>query len=127
MRNGQLLLYWLELHGKAVAAEYALNGDGVVYVYQTGVDPDLLDREPGRLINLAIIKRCIEQGYRGLDYLRGDEPYKAHCRAEPRPSLEVRVVPRRVAAQLRHNLWLAGSRVKRLMKDGLKLVGTRSE
>jgi CelD/BcsL family acetyltransferase involved in cellulose biosynthesis len=115
-REGRLQLHWLELDGKPVAVEYHLAGGGIVYAYQSGIDPDALDRQPGRLITLAVLRRAIEQGYRALDFLRGDEPYKAHYRARPRPSFTVRVVPDRTAAQLRHGLWLAGSNVKRWMK-----------
>jgi len=120
--GGQLQLHWLELDGKPAAAEYDLAGGGVVYSYQSGVDPEILDREPGRLMNLFTLRRAIEQGYRAFDFLRGDEPYKARYRAEPRPSVTVRVVPNRPAAQLRHHLWLAGTNVKHWIKSGLGLA-----
>ncbi len=112
LREGHLQLHWLELDGQAVAAEYHLAGGGIVYAYQAGIAPQWLDHEPGRLITLALLRRAIEQGYRALDFLRGDEPYKAHFRAQPRPMLTVRVVGKRPAARLRHNLWSAGRQVK---------------
>jgi hypothetical protein len=62
-------------------------------------------------------------GYRGYDFLRGDEAYKAHFRATARPNMEIRVVPNRMTAQLRHRLWLTGSNVKRLFKTGLRTAG----
>ncbi|HUT14285.1 MAG TPA: GNAT family N-acetyltransferase [Thermoguttaceae bacterium] len=126
-RQGQLQLSWLELDGRPAAAEYHLAGDGVVYAYQSGVDPDVLDLEPGNIFTLATLRRAIEKGYRAVDFLRGDEPYKAHFRARPRPSLSVRVVPGRTTARVRHNLWLAGSNVKQWIKSGLRLVGTGGE
>jgi len=126
-RQGQLQLAWLELDGKPAAAEYHLAGGGVIYAYQSGVDPDTLDLEPGNIFTLATLRRAIEMGYRAVDFLRGDEPYKAHFRAQPRPSLSVRVVPRRTSARVRHNLWLAGSNVKQWIKSGLRLVGTGGE
>lgn len=124
LRAGQLQLHWLELDGKPAAVEYQMAAGGVIYAYQAGLDPDCLDRQPGRLITLATLRRSIEQGYRAFDFLRGDEPYKAHWRARPRPSLAVRVVPHRTAARLRHGVWLAGRNVKRLVKSSLKLAGT---
>jgi len=117
---GTLQLSWLEIDGRPAAAEYALAGGDVVYAYQAGVNPDLKELEPGRALSVAVLERAIEQGFRGYDLLRGNEPYKAHWRAEVRESVECRVVPRRAAAQLRHNLWLAGSNVKRWLKQGLK-------
>ncbi|NQT40407.1 MAG: GNAT family N-acetyltransferase [Planctomycetes bacterium] len=126
LRGGQLRLDWLELDGEPVAAEYQLTGDGVVYAYQAGVNPDALEHSPGRLGHVAMLRRSIEQGYRAVDFLRGDEPYKAHWRAEPRASLEIRVVPTRTAAQLRHGVWRVGTSVKQWAKSGLRLVGGES-
>jgi len=125
LRRGQLQLHWLELQRRPAAAEYQLAGSGVVYAYQAGVEPGLLDHQPGRLITLATLRRAIEQGFRAFDLLRGDEPYKAHFRAEPRPGLVVRVVPKRTSARLRHGLWRAGNRVKGWIKGGLKRAAAR--
>jgi CelD/BcsL family acetyltransferase involved in cellulose biosynthesis len=69
---------------------------------------------------MASIRRSIESGYRGYDFMRGDEPYKAHFRATARPSMEIRVIPDRAGPQIRHQLWLTGSRVKRWLKTSLK-------
>lgn len=97
----QLRLSLLLLSGVPAAAEYHLAGPDAVYAYQGGVDPERLDEEPGRLSNIATIKAAVEAGVARFDFLRGDEPYKAHWRAEPRPTVHHRVVPPRRAAQLR--------------------------
>ena len=120
LRNGQLRLRWLELDGRPVAAEYGFSGDGVIYAYQSGVDPDALEHSPGRLSHIVMLREAIEQGYRALDFLRGDEPYKPHWRARPRPSVEIRVAPPRSVAQLRHGLWRLGTGVKEWIKTGLR-------
>jgi hypothetical protein len=114
--QGRVQIHWLDLGGKPIAAEYQLQGNGVVYVYQAGVDPDAMEHEPGNMINVMILKQAIEQGLRAYDFLRGDEQYKARFRAKPRPSVNYRVVPRRVAAQLRYGLWRAKKSVKQWMK-----------
>ena len=126
LRNGQLRLHWLELDGVPVAAEYHLAGGGVVYAYQAGVNPDALAHSPGRLGHMITIRRAIEQGYRAFDFLRGDEPYKAHWRARPQRGLELRVVPGRVAARLRYGIWLTGTHLKQWVKGGMGLVETGS-
>ncbi len=113
LRNGQLLLHWIELDGRPVAAEYHLGAGGVVYAYQAGMEPEALHMSPGRLAHCLTLRRAIEQGYQTFDFLRGDEAYKAHWRAEPRGSLEIRIAPARTGAQLRFGLWLAGSNAKR--------------
>jgi CelD/BcsL family acetyltransferase involved in cellulose biosynthesis len=120
LRRGQVQFYWLELDGKPVAAEYQLVGNGTLYAYQAGVDCELMECQPGKLINLAILRRAIEHGYLAFDFLRGDEPYKARFGARPRPTVEYRIVPRRLMAQFRHNLWLAGRKVKEWVRNGTR-------
>ena len=127
LRNGQLHLDWLELDGEPMAAEYQLAGSGVIYAYQAGVNPDALEHSPGQLSHISVLRRAIEQGCRAFDFLRGDESYKAHWRAEPRRSVETRVIANRPAARLRHGIWLAGSSVKQWIKGGLRLVGERGD
>ena len=116
-------LHWIELEGRTVAAELHLIGGIATYAYQAGVLPDALDQEPGRIMNVAMLKHNIQEGQLVFDFLRGDEPYKAHWRATPRPSLSYRVVPHRAAAQLRHQMWQAGDTMKHWVKAGLSLTG----
>ncbi|HEV3415894.1 MAG TPA: GNAT family N-acetyltransferase, partial [Pirellulales bacterium] len=97
-QNG-LLMNWLELDGHPIAAEYHLAAAGVVYAYQSGIDPESLAHQPGRLSNLAAIRRAIERGDRFFDFLRGDEPYKAHWRAAPRACYDAIIVPSRMSAR----------------------------
>ena len=123
---GQLRLTWLEADGVPLAAEYHVAGDGVVYAYQAGLDPTALEREPGRLAAIATIKAAIEEGATAMDFLRGDEPYKAHWRAEPREMIDVHVVPGRAGARLRHSMYVAGTSVKDWLKTGLELTGLRN-
>ncbi len=123
LRRGLVQLYWLELDGKPAAAEYHLAGGGVLYVYQAGVDPDLLVEQPGNLINLMILRRAIERGYRAYDFLRGEETYKVRFGAKARPCVAFRVAAPRAAARLRYNLWLAGNNVKQWMKRGVRGEG----
>lgn len=112
LANGQLQLHWLELDGRPIAAEYHFAAGRVVYAYQAGIEPEALEHEPGRLIMVATVRRAIEQGAQAIDFLRGDEPYKAHFRAKPQPCLALRMVPNHAAAKLRHRLWLAANKLK---------------
>ncbi len=123
LASGQLRLHWLELEGDPVAVEFQLCGDETTYAYQAGVDPAHLDDDPGSLINIATMQQAIEQGKTGFDFLRGDEAYKAHWRAVPIETTNVRVVPNRVSSQVRHNVWLAGNRIKDWIKVGLARTG----
>ena len=126
-RAGHLQLHWLEVDGLPAAAEYHISGGGVLYAYQSGVNPNLLHLGPGRLITIALLRWAISAGYRAYDFLRGDEPYKASWGAAAHGSLQIHVVPDMATAQLRHGLWLAGASAKQWIKNGLKLVGTHTE
>jgi CelD/BcsL family acetyltransferase involved in cellulose biosynthesis len=119
LRAGQLQLHWLELDGRPVAVEYHLAGGGMVYAYQAGIEPEALTYEPGSLITQASLRRAIERGYLAFDFLRGDEPYKAHWRAEARPNWEICVAADRPGAWLRQSVWVAGTQVKRLLHGEL--------
>jgi CelD/BcsL family acetyltransferase involved in cellulose biosynthesis len=124
---GQLQFLTLELDGRVVAAEYQMTSQSVTYVYQAGIDTERLDCEPGHLITAAAVRRAIELGGKAIDFLRGDEPYKAHFRAEPRSLLALRIVPDRTMSRLRNNLWLAGRGVKRWMNQTSQNGNTQRE
>lgn len=100
LERGQLRMSWVEMEDQGVAAELHFASDDAVLAYQGGVDPDRLEDEPGRLSNIATIKAAIEEGASRFDFLRGDEPYKAHWRAEPQATVHLRFVPPRRKAQL---------------------------
>jgi CelD/BcsL family acetyltransferase involved in cellulose biosynthesis len=117
LRHGQVQLWWMEYDGKPAAAEYHLLGGGMVYVYQSGLDPDAMECRPGKLLNLLLMRRAIERGYRAYDLLRGDEAYKARFYAQARPMVQYRVVPHRPVAQIRHTLWRAGSNMKKWLRS----------
>lgn len=120
---GQLRMQWLELAGRPIAVEHHLVGGNILYAYQGAIEPAALAEEPGRLITIATIRQAIADGYRAFDFLRGNEPYKLHWRATPRETLDIRIVPRTVAAQVRHGALLASENMKHWIKSGLKLSG----
>ena len=112
LQRRQLGLFWIELDGRPFVTEYMLFADQAAYLYQGGMDTSRLDDSPGRLGSLTCLKFAIEHGYRIFDFLRGDEPYKAHFRAQPHGCLEIRVAADRLAAKVRQGVWLAGATVK---------------
>jgi CelD/BcsL family acetyltransferase involved in cellulose biosynthesis len=123
---GSLRLDWLEIDGEPAAAEYHLTAGGISYAYQAGVAPEMIDDEPGRAITVALIRQAIADGLTAIDFLRGDEPYKAHFRAEPRKSIALRVVAPRAAARWRNRVWQTGDGLKRVVKAGLQTAGVLS-
>jgi len=111
-RAGQLLLHWIEVGGRPVAVEYQIAGGDCVYAYQAGIDPEAVELEPGTLITVATLRQAIQRGYRAFDFLRGDETYKSHFRAAPRPTMLVQIAANRWLPRLRLNSWQAWRSVR---------------
>lgn len=103
--EGKLQLSWIELDGEPVAAEYVLTGQSASYAYQSGLLPERIAENPGQLSIICAIEQAIDSGHRQFDLLRGDEPYKAHWRAQPHATLDVQIVPPRVGARWRYHSW----------------------
>jgi CelD/BcsL family acetyltransferase involved in cellulose biosynthesis len=120
LRAGSLRLAYLELDGRSIAAEFQLAGNSVVYAYQSGIEPEALDLEPGRLATMATLRAAIDGGYRAFDLLRGNEAYKAHWRAQPRESLDVSVLAGTRADRLRRGIWLARDHVRAWVRTGVR-------
>jgi CelD/BcsL family acetyltransferase involved in cellulose biosynthesis len=119
---GQLSLMWCELDGRPISAEYNLIGAGKTYAYQGGLDPEFLDEQPGRISTMTAVQRAIESGHTTFDFLRGDEPYKAHWRAHPVELYAVRVVAERAVAQLREAAFQAVGNFKDWFKTSWQRV-----
>jgi CelD/BcsL family acetyltransferase involved in cellulose biosynthesis len=75
--RGQLWLVTLDLDGAPAAAWYGFSLGDTVYHYQSGRDPRWERDRVGTVLIGLMIRRAIERGYRRLDFLRGEEPYKA--------------------------------------------------
>jgi CelD/BcsL family acetyltransferase involved in cellulose biosynthesis len=118
----QLRLSWSELDGKPFTAEYHFSSPDTVYTYQSGMDVDRLEESPGRLAYLLTFQRAIEEGFLYLDFMRGDEPYKAHWRADARPMYDYHVFPNRTLAMVRGHVSLAARAMKDWVKQGLATV-----
>src|SRR6185369_4904770 len=80
LEQGKLRLQWTAVDGEPVAFDAGYTNQDGVFLYQTGFDPAWSDLSPGRLHLQASILKAIEEGYHFFDFLRGDEPYKAHFR-----------------------------------------------
>jgi len=121
-RAGRLLVTWISLDGQPAAIDYAMLGDDAIYFYQAGLDPAKAEASPGRVMTMLTLQHVIECGYRAFDFLRGDEAYKAHWRAKPRPSAVLRAVAPRIGSRLRHALWALARGGKRSTKRILHLL-----
>jgi CelD/BcsL family acetyltransferase involved in cellulose biosynthesis len=117
LAEGRLRLSWLELDGAPAAAEYHVAGANTTFAYQGGVDPTRLDEEPGRLSNIRTIQQAIAEGHTRFDFLRGDEPYKAHWRATPHQTWRRQATAPRMLPRLRRETWASARRLGKLAKS----------
>lgn len=112
--RGQLWLVTLDLDGMPAAAWYGFALGDTVYHYQSGRDLRWERDRVGTVLMGIMIRRAIERGYRRLDFLRGEEPYKAEWTQTGRRRYEVVVFRRgwrgvalqwldRIALQMRNH------------------------
>lgn len=109
---GRLWLAWLEVQGRPLAAQYGARDETTLYVYQSGIEPAELDLEPGRMMLVAALRYALSHGIRGVDLLRGDEPYKGHFRAVPRPARELIIAHRHLSGRLGYHALTGGRRLR---------------
>lgn len=111
--SGRARLFWCEHGGQPFAAQLYFQSKQIGYMYQSGFDPEKASWEPGYLLYTYVFQRLIQEGISALDFLRGNEPYKARWSAEPVPLQRLRCVPPRLSSRLRQNAYNAGRRMKR--------------
>lgn len=75
-REGLVRLYELELDTRAVASVLCFDQGGQLLIYNSGYDPQHAARAVGLLSKALCLRDAIELGRRGVDFLRGQEPYK---------------------------------------------------
>lgn len=118
-RHGRFCLLTLWRDDRPIAGSLNLVGaDRRLYLYNTGMDPAERESEPGILLNVALLRYAHRHPYEGVDYLRGDEPYKARLRAAPRRQIVLRGTGPRWLARCRHALWLSEFGIKQAVRRG---------
>ena len=121
---GKLWVAWLQKGNTPIAAYYCLADQGALNCYQSGLDPDHLDDEPGRILLLMLLRRALRLGFSSLDLLRGNEPYKSHLGAKPQASLNVFVGNRTLLGRAAFSLTQFKRRSRRLAGQVLRHVRT---
>lgn len=125
LREELLQICWVEMEGRPLAVEYNLLSEEGMFNYLGGISTEGLEVGPGNILKIALLQTAIEQKKRFFDFLRGDEQYKFRWGVRERSCVDVRVVPSRHLAQLRHQVWLAGDTLKQWIRGGLQLAGLR--
>jgi CelD/BcsL family acetyltransferase involved in cellulose biosynthesis len=66
----------LKLNGASVAALFAFDYHDIVYLYNSGYDPQQRPLSVGIISKVMLIKDSIERGKKKFDFLKGNEHYK---------------------------------------------------
>lgn len=71
-----LKLFFLDIGGKRVASALCFDYRNVMFLYNSGYDPDYGSLSVGLLVKTLCLKTAIERGDTYFDFLRGPERYK---------------------------------------------------
>ncbi len=124
-QRGLLFFPTLTFHDQMIAGELHFVGTNrISYCYSTGYNIVHADLEPGRMLNAQVLKSAHDQGFHGVELLRGDETYKQRLGATPRKLLRVRVVAPSFVPRLCHAAWKTQFELKQWMRRraGRKLI-----
>lgn len=110
---GRLYLRLLKIDGEMAAGAVGFWDDDRLNLYLVGMEPRLEEHRPGWTLNVFTIQSAIERGVQHLDFLRGDEPYKARLGARPRSQCRWVAAAPRSLPRLRHMAYQAGSWLKK--------------
>ncbi|MCB1630181.1 MAG: GNAT family N-acetyltransferase [Sinobacteraceae bacterium] len=99
---GQLQAFSIWFEGRPIVADIGFRARDRWLCYQSGMDPEAMDLEPGNLANACILMNAAEIGFRTVDFLRGDEPYKSQLRADPHPACDLHLMRPGLLGRLRY-------------------------
>lgn len=74
--EGLVRVFMLRVNGKPAASVLCFDAGSHLYLYNSGYDPEFSSLSVGLVSKALCLQWAIENGMRGLDFLRGDESYK---------------------------------------------------
>ena len=98
-----LEIHRLRIKGRTIAIIYSLKDRGTVSCYMQGFDPAYAALSPGTQLMFAVIEEAQEQGFRRFDFLRGQETYKQHWRAEAQPTYRISIHKAQLAEKFKRS------------------------
>ncbi|MEM7478779.1 MAG: GNAT family N-acetyltransferase [Planctomycetota bacterium] len=117
--SGSLVLAKLLLDGQTAAFSLGIEYEGIHYVYQSGMAPEMSKCNPGWIMNVHLILRALQVDLKAIDFMRGNEPYKEKIGASCVKMCKFRIVAPTANAQFLDTVW----RTKDGIKRGLPELG----
>jgi CelD/BcsL family acetyltransferase involved in cellulose biosynthesis len=87
--KGWLLVAFLRLDGKRIAARYGYVYGGTYYAYQSGFDSDYQQHAPGKVLLSCLVRHFIDIGLNEFNFLRGAQPHKYEWTASDRRTFKL--------------------------------------
>ena len=91
--RGSLRLSFLALDGRPIAAEFALEENGVRYALKSGFDPGFRNFGPGQLLTHESLARSFQARLRSYEFLGADDDYKLDWTSATRERIRLRSFP----------------------------------
>ena len=101
--DGRFVLTRVLLNGKDAAMHFGFRSQQQLIWYKPTYDPRLSHAGPGEVLIAELIKKCVVDGLRGLDFTRGDESFKLRFASEIREVLTFEVASKFWLKQLELN------------------------
>jgi CelD/BcsL family acetyltransferase involved in cellulose biosynthesis len=89
--EGLVRLFMLRINRKPAASVLCFDAGSHLYLYNSGYDPEFSSLSVGLVSKALCIQWAIEHGMTGLDFLRGDEPYKYDMGAKDQEIYRIRL------------------------------------
>jgi CelD/BcsL family acetyltransferase involved in cellulose biosynthesis len=89
--EGLIRLFMLRINGKPAAAVLCFDAGSYLYLYNSGYDPEFSALSVGLVSKALCLRWAIENGMSGIDFLRGDEPYKYDLGAQDQQIYRLRL------------------------------------
>lgn len=100
LTEGMLQLSRLRSKDRTLSVIYSLFAGDTCFCYLQGFDPDFRQLSPGTQLMFSVIQNAVAAGRRNFDFLRGQESYKQHWRAESKPTYRIQLSRSSLAALL---------------------------
>jgi CelD/BcsL family acetyltransferase involved in cellulose biosynthesis len=89
--EGLVRLFMLRVNRKPAACVLCFDAGSYLYLYNSGYDPEFSSLSVGLVSKALCLQWAIENGMTGLDFLRGDEPYKYDMGAKDQEIYRIRL------------------------------------
>jgi len=116
LQQNQLQAFSLWLGQRPIAADIGFRTRDTWLCYQAGIDPEMMEHEPGKLANIHILRSAERYGIKVVDFLRGDEPYKQLLKASPSPAYDMQFTQPGFCGQTQYWFWQTNAKARAIAK-----------